>query len=67
MDQKIIKMYNIKENRKFQILICIIIGLLMVWSRFYIETTWKKLDQEWENLDRKIEKINDSIDDGINI
>ena len=61
------KMNNIKENRKFQILICIIIGLLMLWSRFYIETTWKELDQEWENLDRKIEKINDSIDDGINI
>ena len=60
-------MNNIKENKKFQILICIIIGLLMLWSRFYIETTWKELDQEWENLDRKIKQINDSIDDGINI
>ena len=61
------KMYNIKENRKFQVLICIIIGLLMLWSRFYIETTWKELDQEWENLDRKIKKIDNSMDNGINI
>ena len=61
------KMNNIKENRKFQILICIIIGLLMVWSRFYIEATWKELDQEWENLDRKIEKINNRVNVRINI
>ena len=61
------KMNNIKENRKFQILICIIIGLLMVWSRFYIKATWKELDQEWENLDRKIEKINDRVNVRINV
>ena len=61
------KMNNIKENRKFQILICIIIGLLMISSRFYIEATWKELDQEWENLDRKIEKINDRVNVRINI
>ena len=52
------KINDIKENRKFQIIVCIIVGFLMVWGQIYLEKEDKKMLKE---LDEDIEKIENDM------
>ncbi len=46
------KINNIKENKSFQIFICIMMGCLILWAHFFLD----KRNSEVEEISNKIEK-----------
>ena len=46
------KINDIKENKSFQIFICIMMGCLIWWAQFFLDTR----NSEVEEISNKIEK-----------
>ncbi len=46
---------HIKENRKFQIIICVLMGVLMIWGKNYIDREYEKIWEEFDKENRNIE------------
>ena len=57
------KINDIKENRIFQIIICSIFGLFMLWSQAYLE---KEHEEILKEIDEIIEELENDGGNAIN-
>ena len=53
------RLNDLKENRKFQIIVCIILGFLMFFYQIHLE-------KEYNEIEKEIQKTEDDLKDLLN-